>query len=88
MITKQKKLNKADQDAAAAVDRSPSKIQELVRYFEDAKVELGKVSWATRKEVKVTSIAVLILVVIMSIFLGIADLILAKIMEAILSIGL
>jgi preprotein translocase subunit SecE len=88
MATKQKKLDKADQAAAAAVDRSPTKIQALVKYFEDAKVELGKVSWPTRKEVKVTSLAVLALVVVMSIFLGLADLVLSKIMESILSIGL
>lgn len=87
MAAKQKKQEKAEQAAAVAVDRSPSKIQALGRYFEDAKTELGKVSWPTRKEVKVTSIAVLILVVVMSIFLGIADLILSKVMESILSIG-
>jgi preprotein translocase subunit SecE len=84
MTTKQKKLDKADQ-ATVAADRSPSKIQDLIRYFEESKVELGKVSWATRKEVKATSIAVLLLVIVMSIFLGLADLILSKIMEAILS---
>jgi len=88
MSTKQKKPDKAGEAAAAAVDRSPSKIQALTTYFEDSKVELGKVSWPTRKEVKVTSIAVLVLVVIMSIFLGIADLILSKIMASILSIGI
>ena len=88
MTTKQKKPDKAEQAAAATVDRSPSKIQALVKYFEDSKVELGKVSWPTRKEVKVTSIAVLALVVFMAIFLGIADLILSKIMASILSIGL
>lgn len=95
MATKQKKQEKTavtgkKQANAAAVtaDSNPSKLQALVRYFEDAKTELGKVSWPTRKEVKVTTIAVLILVVVMSIFLGIADLLLSKIMESILSIGL
>jgi preprotein translocase subunit SecE len=87
MSTKQKKPDKATEGSAAAVDRSPSKIQALVTYFEDARVELGKVSWPTRKEVKTTSLAVLALVVFMSIFLGIADLILSKIMASILSIG-
>ncbi len=87
MATKQKKQEKAEQTAAAALERSPSRIQALVEYFEDAKTELGKVSWPTRKEIKATSIAVLILVVVMSIFLGIADLLLSKLMESILSIG-
>jgi preprotein translocase subunit SecE len=89
MATKQKKQDKAAAGATAvAVDRPPSKIQALTRYCEDAKTELGKVSWPTQKEIKATSIAVLILVVVMSFFLGIADLLLAKIMEMILSIGL
>jgi len=86
MTTKQKKPDKTEQ-AAAAADRSPSKVQTLVKYFEDSRVELGKVSWPTRKEVKTTSIAVLALVVVMAIFLGIADVILSKIMSSILSIG-
>lgn len=87
MAAKQKKQEKDEQATAIAVDLSPSKIQALGKYFEDAKTELGKVSWPTRKEVKVTSIAVLVLVVVMSIFLGIADLILSKVIESILSIG-
>ena len=96
MATKQKKQDKAIPAAGgrsqgpAAVSAMPSesKIRALGQYFEDAKTELGKVSWPTRKEVKATSIAVLILVVIMSFFLGIVDLLLAKIVGAILSMGL
>lgn len=91
MAARQKKQEKTEQGrlqtAAVAADRPPSRIRALVKYCEDARTELGKVSWPTRKEVRVTSIAVLILVVVMSIFLGIADLILSKIMESILSIG-
>lgn len=90
MATKQKKQDKTATAGAAAMpaERGPSRVQSLGRYFEDAKTELGKVSWPTRKEIKATSVAVLILVVVMSFFLGIADLILSKIMESILSIGL
>lgn len=65
-----------------------SRIKDLFLYFNDARTELGKVSWPTKKEVKATSLAVLILVVIMSCFLGIVDLILSTVVEAILSIGL
>ena len=87
MTTKQKKQDKAEQIAATATDRSPSKAQDLVKYFEDSRVELGKVSWPTRKEVRVTSLAVLALVVVMAIFLGIADLILSRVMSSIIAIG-
>lgn len=93
MATKQKKQERAGgkaqgNAAAVAAEGAPSKIQSLGQYFEDAKKELGKVSWPTKKEVRATSVAVLILVVVMSFFLGIVDLLLAKVMEAILSIGL
>lgn len=89
MATKQKKQDKSPQGGQTAVAAaSPGKAKQLVQYVEDARAELGKVSWPTKKEVKATSIAVLILVVVMSIFLGLADLLLAKIMEFILSIRL
>lgn len=89
MAAKQKKQDKSAQPGQVAVSASsPGKITELVQYFEDAKTELGKVSWPTKKEIKATSIAVLILVVVMSIFLGLADLMLSKVMEFIFSIGL
>lgn len=97
MATKQRKQDSMDKAPGAkaqghavalAADSSPSKAQAMARYFEDAKTELGKVSWPTQKEVKATAIAVLVLVVIMSFFLGIVDIILSKIVESILSIGL
>ena len=96
MATKQKKQDKALPAAggrpagavAVSTESGASKVRAVAQYFEDAKTELGKVSWPIRKEIKNTSIAVLILVVIMSIFLGIVDVLLAKIVEVILSIGL
>ena len=96
MGIKQKKQDKAPATsgksqgnaAVVSVDESPSKIRAFGQYFEDAKTELGKVSWPTQKEVKATGIAVLILVIVMSFFLGIVDILLTKIIESILSIGL
>lgn len=96
MGIKQKKQEKASAPggktqgnvAVAPLDASPSKVHALGQYFEDAKTELGKVSWPTQKEVKATSLAVLILVIVMSFFLGIVDLLLSKIVESILSMGI
>ena len=62
-----------------------SKAQELKVFFEEAQVELKKVTWPTRKETITTCVAVLILVVVMSLFLGIVDLGLSKVVEAVLS---
>ena len=54
-------------------------------YLIESKAEIKKVTWPTKKEARVTSIAVLILVVIMSIFLGFVDFGWTKIIELILS---
>ncbi|MCM0753744.1 preprotein translocase subunit SecE [Desulfovibrio aminophilus] len=61
------------------------KIGELKTFFEESKVEIKKVVWPTRKETVTTCIAVLVLVLVMSLFLGIVDLGFSKIIEAILS---
>lgn len=56
-------------------------------YLVESRAEIKKVTWPTKKEARVTSIAVLVLVVIMSLFLGIVDLGLTKIVELILTAG-
>ena len=61
------------------------KLGELKTFFEESKVEIKKVVWPTRKETVTTCIAVLVLVLVMSLFLGIVDLGFSKIIEAILS---
>ena len=61
------------------------KVQELREFFEASWKEMQKVTFPTRKETVATSIAVLVMVVFMSIFLGIVDFGLAKAIEAILS---
>ena len=56
-------------------------------YLTESRAEIKKVTWPTRKEARVTSIAVLVLVVVMAIFLGVVDLGMTKIIELILSSG-
>ncbi|MDR2801132.1 MAG: preprotein translocase subunit SecE [Desulfovibrio sp.] len=93
MAGKHKKSDKAEaagqspkNAATAAAGTGPAaRVRQLTRYLEDARTELDKVSWPVRREVQATSLAVLALVVVMSIFLGLADLLLSKSMEAILS---
>ena len=92
MATKQKKQDKVPavstrQAAAQTVSTSsPSRLSRLIRYFEDSRTELDKVSWPTRKEVRLTTFAVLALVVVMACFLGVSDLLFAKLSKIILSI--
>ncbi|SBV98771.1 Preprotein translocase, SecE subunit [uncultured delta proteobacterium] len=54
-------------------------------YLTESRAEIKKVTWPTKKEARVTSIAVLILVAVMSVFLGLVDLGWTKIVELILS---
>ena len=56
-------------------------------YLTESKAEIKKVTWPTKKEARVTSIAVLVLVVVMAVFLGVVDLGMTKIVELILSAG-
>lgn len=57
----------------------------LKDFFEKSKLELKKVTWPTRKETTATCLAVVALVVLVSIFLGVVDLALSKIVEVILA---
>ncbi|GAU07555.1 preprotein translocase subunit SecE [Desulfoplanes formicivorans] len=61
------------------------RISDLRTFFELSKKELKKVVWPDKKETMSTTGAVMILVVVISLFLGVMDLGLSKIIEAILS---
>lgn len=76
---------KAKAQAAEGPTGLPGKVAELKGFFEEAKGELKKVTFPTRKETVATSTAVLILAFIMALFLGLVDLGLSKFIKAILS---
>jgi preprotein translocase subunit SecE len=54
-------------------------------FFEEVKLELGKVTWPTRKEAIATTWVVVAIIVIISLYLGACDVILAKLMRLILA---
>ena len=56
----------------------------LVQYFQDSKVEMKKVTWPSRKETLGLTWVVLIFVVIISLFLGVSDLGLSKLVKLVL----
>lgn len=56
----------------------------VVQFLRDAKMELKKVKWPTRKELLATTVMVLILVIIVGLFLGLVDHILMKIIKIII----
>ena len=54
------------------------------KFLQDVKVELGKVTWPTRKETVATAWIVVVIIVLISLYLGICDIILTKVMHVIL----
>jgi len=54
-------------------------------FFEEVKTELGKVTWPSRKETVVTTWVVVVIVLLISLYLGACDLILNKLMRLILA---
>jgi preprotein translocase subunit SecE len=63
----------------------PRRYFNVVRQFlAEAKVELKKVTWPTRKELLSTTAVVIILVILVAFFLGIVDLGLVKIIRNVL----
>ncbi len=54
-------------------------------FFEEVKTELEKVTWPTRKETIGTTWVVVVIIFLISVYLGACDLILAKLMRLILA---
>ncbi|BCS53044.1 preprotein translocase subunit SecE [Geobacter sp. SVR] len=59
-------------------------MQNVKSFFESVKVELGKVTWPTRKETVATTSVVVLIVLLISLYLGACDIVLAKLMRLIL----
>ena len=53
-------------------------------FFEEVKTELGKVTWPTRKETMATTWVVVVIIFLISLYLGACDVLLAKLMKLIL----
>lgn len=61
------------------------KIRDFADYLELSRLELRKVTWPSVKETRTTSLAVLVFVIIMAVFLGLVDLGLSKLIGIVLS---
>ena len=59
-------------------------MQKVKSFLESVKIELGKVTWPTRKETFATTGVVVVIIFLISIYLGACDLVLAKLMRLIL----
>ncbi len=61
------------------------KVDQLKDYFDKSKAELKKITWPSRKETISTSIAVIVMTVVMALYLGLVDMGLAMLIKFILS---
>jgi len=59
-------------------------MQKITAFMESVKIELGKVTWPTRQETIATTGVVVMIVFLISIYLGACDIVLSKLMRAIL----
>ena len=85
-MAKKKGKKAAEKQAVQATPAGPvGKIKELMVFFEESKVEIKKVVWPSRKETITTCVAVLVVSLVIALYLGVVDLALSKIVEAILS---
>jgi len=54
------------------------------KFLQDVKIELGKVTWPTRKETMATTWVVVVIIVLISLYLGACDIVLTNLMRRIL----
>ena len=86
--TKSAKAGKAKGKQPEVVENAGGigqKVAAAKDFYEESLGEMRKVVWPTKQETTATSIAVLVVVVIMSLFLGAADLLLSRLVQAVLS---
>ena len=51
----------------------PGAWQSLTDYVKDVRVEMSKVSWPTRAELRESTMVVIVMVIIMAVFTGVVD---------------
>ena len=59
----------------------------IVNFLNDVKLEMGKVSWSTKDELIGSTVVVLVSLAILSIFIGICDVVLSAVVNIIMSRG-
>ncbi len=59
----------------------------ISRYLRETVAELRKVTWPTRKEASRLTVIVLIVIVLMSAFLGVMDLLFSRLISVVINLG-
>jgi len=79
--TPRKKITVA---GSAATKPKTSVFQSSIQFLREVKIELKKVTWPTRKQTIGSTVVVIVLVLIISLFLGVVDIGLSSLMRAVL----
>jgi preprotein translocase subunit SecE len=58
--------------------------KKFVNFLREAKAELSKVSWSTRRELIGASAVVIVITIIMSLFIGAVDLVLTRFLAVVM----
>lgn len=77
---------KADRPVARSIParQGPSLIERVTRYFREVLVELRKVDWPSRQEITAMTIVVIVVLMAMSIYLGLWDLLFGWLFQQVL----
>jgi len=70
--------------AAVPVKQEPNIVDKSLQFLREVKVELKKVAWPSRKQTMGSTVVVIVLVMIISFFLGAVDLGLSGLISAVL----
>jgi preprotein translocase subunit SecE len=62
----------------------PSPVTAITDYVKDVRVEMSKVTWPTRRELRESTLVVIVMVIVISIFIGIVDRVLSYAFEALI----
>lgn len=57
-------------------------IEKITRFFQEIRIEMSKVSWPTRKELKGTTVIVIVITIVLSVFIFLTD----KVLEGLLNL--
>ncbi len=56
----------------------------IANYFKEVRLELGKVTWSSRDDLVASTVVVLVSLAILSVFIGICDLLLSRIVNVVM----
>ncbi len=59
-------------------------IQKTTNFIAEVRTEMGKVTWPTREELKDSTIVVLVMMLILSVFIGIVDFFLSNLLTLVM----